>query len=112
VPKARTLAELARRYDVSKERAMSRLLHDLNYIIRPMLFKFQIFKMDEVSGAVVPFLPPFTFNLPSADVARAMIKKVVDHRDVPAHSVTINSEDGSISERWFWLDGVWRQKNA
>jgi hypothetical protein len=77
-----------------------------------MRFTFQIFKMEDASRKVAPFLLPLTLDLASIDVAREMIRTVVDHEDVPAHSVTINSEDGSISERWFWLDGVWRQKFA
>jgi hypothetical protein len=43
--------------------------------------------------------------------ARAVLEKIVAIEKVPAHSVTLTSEDGAISERWFQIDGLWRRKD-
>jgi hypothetical protein len=77
-----------------------------------MLFTFHIQKMDQRSGAVGPVVLPLTLDLSSVEMARVVVSKIVAHRDVAAHSVRIVSEDGAVSERWFWLDGEWRQKPA
>jgi hypothetical protein len=60
---------------------------------------------------VAPFLTPLTLDLP-IEKARELAIKLGDHEKVPAHSFTIKSEDGTISERWFHLDGAWRRKDA
>jgi hypothetical protein len=59
---------------------------------------------------VEPFLLPLTLDFPSIVEARKAIIKVAEHKDVPAHSVTIRSEDGTVFERWFQIDGVWRRR--
>lgn len=91
-------------YFVVGEAAYCRVRNSMN-------FTFQFFTIQD-NGEVLPFLSPLTLDFPSVAVARAMISKVLDHEDMPAHSVTITSEDGSISERLFWLDGEWRRKDA
>jgi hypothetical protein len=61
--------------------------------------------------AVAPFLKPLTLNFRSIDEARELAIKTADHENVPAHSFTIKSEDGKVSERWYQLDGAWRRKD-
>lgn len=61
--------------------------------------------------AVAPFLKPLTLDL-SIEKARELAIKTANHENVPAHSFTIKSKDGTISERWFYLDGLWRRKDA
>jgi hypothetical protein len=85
---------------------MVRLYH------RPMKFTFQLFKEDSDLRTVEPFLFPLTLDLSSVAEARSMIRKVADNAKVPAHSLTIRSEDGSISERWFRIDGSWRRRDT
>ena len=76
---------------------------------KPMKFTVQLFWEGELHGAVAPLFTPLTLDLPAADRAREMAMKVAAHRDVPAHSFTIKSEDGVLSERWFQLDGAWKR---
>jgi hypothetical protein len=47
--------------------------------------------------AVAPFLKPLTLDWLSVEVAREATIKLANHKDVPAHSFTIKSEDGTIS---------------
>ena len=37
---------------------------------------------------------------------------LLSQQRIPAHSISIDAEDGSLSERWFWLDGEWRRMDA
>jgi len=78
----------------------------------PMKFTVQLFWEGELYGGVAPLFTPLTLDLSSADRAREVAKKVAAHRDVPAHSFTIKSEDGTLSERWFQLDGAWNQGDS
>ena len=79
-----------------------------------MKLTFQFFWEGEPAPApaVAPFLKPLTLDWPSIDAAREAAVKLANHENVPAHSFTIKSEDGAISERWFNIDGVWRRKDA
>jgi hypothetical protein len=71
-------------------------------------FTFQMFW--ENGRTVEPFLKPLTLELDSIDEARKLIEKVVGNPKIPLHSVTIVSADRTTSERWFQLDGAWRQR--
>jgi hypothetical protein len=76
-----------------------------------MKFTYQIYwERLGKAGAVEPFLLPLTLQFASVVEARALLEKIVAIEKVPAHSVTLTSEDGSISERWFQIDGSWRRK--
>ena len=63
------------------------------------------------AGAVEPLLLPLTLQFPSVAEARTVLEKIVAIDKMPEHSVTLTSEDGAISERWFQVDGSWRRKN-
>jgi hypothetical protein len=77
-----------------------------------MKFTYQIYwERLGKAGAVEPFLLPLTLQFPSVAEARAVLEKIVAIEKVPAHSVTLTSEDGGISERWFQIDGSWRRKD-
>jgi hypothetical protein len=77
-----------------------------------MKFTYQIYwERLGKAGAVEPFLLPLTLQFPSVAEARAVIEKIVAIEKVPVHSVTLTSEDGAISERWFHIDGSWRRKD-
>jgi hypothetical protein len=49
-------------------------------------------------------------EFPSVETVREKARELVMHRDIPAHSLVIESEDGTFSERWFWINGEWRSK--
>jgi len=63
-----------------------------------------------LQGEIEPFLAPLALNFGSADEARRIFGQVTERPDIPVHSLTLVSEDGTISERWFKIDGAWRQK--
>lgn len=77
-----------------------------------MKFTFQLFTTGNDHLPAGPLLTRLTLDLSSIDDARALIKNVVDHENVPADSVAIHSEDGLISEEWFQIDGSWWHKEA
>ena len=83
------------------------------HYLRGMKFTIEIFWVTP-KGAIEPLfpipLPPL--ELGSSAHARDVATKLVGHQDIPAHSLTLKSEDGSVSERWFWMDGEWRRKDA
>ncbi len=53
---------------------------------------------------------PLTFDLASVDQARKLARIAGEFSDAAVQSFTITSEDGE-TERWFYLDGSWRQKH-
>jgi hypothetical protein len=63
-------------------------------------------------GEIEPFLKPLSLEFESANAARGVFEQILDHPKIPIHSLTLVSEDGKLSERWFQIDGEWRQKNA
>ncbi|MDR3472608.1 MAG: hypothetical protein P4M09_13115 [Devosia sp.] len=77
-----------------------------------MRFTFEAFWERRPGDLVLLFDPPLTLDISSADEARRIFDKVVLHPAIPVHSVRLTSEDGSISERWFQLDGRWRRKDS
>ena len=77
-----------------------------------MNFIIQFFWEGEPNLAVAPFLKPLTLDLRSIEEARKMAMKAAGHKDIPVHSFTIKSENGTASERWFYLDGTWRRKDV
>ena len=77
-----------------------------------MKFTFQLFTTGNDRRPAGPLLTRLTLDLSSLDEARVQIKKAADHGEVAADSITINSEDGTISESWFQTDGSWRRKEA
>jgi hypothetical protein len=65
-----------------------------------MRFTFKIYQMK--NGSLEPLLEPSPLDLPSMDAAYELAKHFASY--VPAHLttlITIESEDGSISELWF-----------
>ena len=76
-----------------------------------MKFTQQIF-WENPEGQIEPFLKPLSLEFPSADAARGIFKHVLNHPKIPAHSLTLVSEDCDVSERWFQIDGVWRRKDS
>jgi hypothetical protein len=77
-----------------------------------MKFTFQLFTTGNDQLPAGPLLTPLILDLSSIVEARGLIKKVVDNENVAADSVTIHSEDGTISEHWFLIDGSWTCKEA
>lgn len=77
-----------------------------------MKLTIQFFWEGEQTPAVAPFLKPLTLDFKSIDMARDSARKAADHKNMPVHSFTIRSEDGTISERWFHVDGSWRRKHT
>lgn len=60
-------------------------------------------------GTTAEWLKPLTLNLPSVEKAREAAKKATQAEPMRLIYVNIDSEDGSISERWFrGLEG-WRR---
>jgi hypothetical protein len=76
-----------------------------------MGYTIQYFWEGEPSETLAPFLLPLTLTMP-LDAIRDAALKTVARDDFPAHSFTIESTDGTLSERWFYLDGKWRRKDA
>ena len=52
---------------------------------------------------------PLTFDLSSFDQARKVARIAGEFTDAAVRSFTITSEGGK-TERWFYLEGSWRQK--
>jgi hypothetical protein len=75
-----------------------------------MKFTLQMFW--ERKGEIEPMTKPLTLNFESADEVRGVFSQILGNPKVPLHSVTLASEDGNVSERWFQIDGVWRRKDA
>lgn len=75
-----------------------------------MKYTFTIFWMNK--GALEPLfdIPVPYLHFPSVAVVREKARDLVMHRDIPAHSMIVESEDETFSERWFWIDGEWRSK--
>jgi hypothetical protein len=61
---------------------------------------------------IEPLLKPLTLDFASAEEARRIFGQMTKHPNIPVHSLTLVSEDGTISERWFQIDGAWRRKDA
>ena len=65
-----------------------------------MRFVFKIFQAK--NGHLELFLEPSPVDLPSTDAARRLAKHYASY--VPVHLITIETEDGSISEFWSGQD--------
>ena len=76
-----------------------------------MRFTLQMFWASP-HGEIEPLLTPLALNFASAEEARRIFGQVTKHPKIPVHSLTLVSEDGSTSERWFQIDGAWRRKGA
>jgi hypothetical protein len=76
-----------------------------------MRLTIEFFWQREGERAVTQFLKPLTLDFPMVELAREAARKVADRDGVPIHSFTIKSEDGTISERWFQMNGSWRRKD-
>jgi hypothetical protein len=79
-----------------------------------MNFTFQFFK-EESDHRVEAFLLPLTLDFPTVQKAREVIERIAKNNIAKngkglAHSVTLKSEDGKTSERWFQINGAWRRK--
>ncbi|OAI44053.1 hypothetical protein AYO42_05350 [Rhizomicrobium sp. SCGC AG-212-E05] len=77
-----------------------------------MDFTFDVRWEEPGKEGLHPLFKPITLGFASADIARTMVGKIVGHERVPAHSVMLTSADGTVSERWYQLDGKWRRKDA
>jgi hypothetical protein len=76
-----------------------------------MKFTLQMFWTNP-RGEIEPLLTPLTLNFASAEEAQRSFGQVTNHPNIPVHSLTLVSEDSTISERWFRIDGVRRRKDA
>ena len=76
-----------------------------------MKFTLQMFWANP-HGEIEPLLTPLTLNFASAEEARRSFGQVTNHPNIPVHSLMLVSEDSTISERWFRIDGAWRRKDA
>jgi hypothetical protein len=76
-----------------------------------MKFTIQMF-WTNLHGEIEPLFTPLTLNFVSAEEAGRIFGQVTDQPNIPVHSLTLVSEDSTISERWFQIDGVWRRKDA
>jgi hypothetical protein len=63
-------------------------------------------------GEIEPLLAPLKLEFASAEEARGIFGQVTNHPNIPVHSLTLVSEDGTISERWFQIDSAWRRKDV
>jgi hypothetical protein len=77
-----------------------------------MKFTLQMFWANATKGDIEPFLPPLSLEFPSTDDARRVFTQILGHPKIPVHSLTLVSEDGTTSERWFQIDGEWRRKDV
>ncbi|MFZ2007817.1 MAG: hypothetical protein WB697_07080 [Stellaceae bacterium] len=70
-----------------------------------MKFAFEI--LWTRNGFLEPLFEPAPVNLRSVKTARALAERFASY--APVHSITIEAEDGSIFERWSWLNDAWGQ---
>lgn len=70
-----------------------------------MKFAFKILWMRD--GFLEPLFEPTPVNLRSVEMARALAERFASY--APVHSITIEAEDGSVFERWSWLNDSWGQ---
>ena len=85
--------------------AFSRMFKRWRFAVR---YTVQWYWEDEL---VEGFLKPMSLWLPLGTV-RQKAQEIADDRKFPAHSFTVKSADGALSERWFRLNGQWRRKDA
>jgi hypothetical protein len=72
-----------------------------------MQFVFEIF----LRGSDEPVLEKAPANLRSIEGARFLVEHFATY--VPVASITIRAaDDGSILERWFWVNGTWRPSGS
>jgi hypothetical protein len=76
-----------------------------------MKFTLQMF-WSNLQGDIEPLHTPLALDFSSVDEARRIFGQVTNHPNIPVHSLTLESEDGTTSERWFKIDGAWRRKDA
>jgi hypothetical protein len=62
-----------------------------------MMFSFKVFQIK--NGRLELFLEPSPLNLPSTDATRGLARHFASY--VPVHLITIEAENGPISELWF-----------
>ena len=73
-----------------------------------MEFVFKIFWAG--NGSLEPLLEPAPVCLSSIERARDLAKNFAAY--APVHSITIETQDGSIFERWCWLNETWRSDQS
>ena len=61
------------------------------------------------AGATTEWLKPLTLNFASAEKAREAAKKASEVEPLRKIFVNIDSEDGSVSERWYRGVEGWRR---
>jgi hypothetical protein len=71
-----------------------------------MKFAFEI--LWARNGSVEPLIDPAPVSFRSIETARDAAARFASH--VPVYSITIAAEDGSLSERWSWSNGVWERQ--
>ena len=77
-----------------------------------MKFKVTTFWLNPKSGVVEPhFEGPF-LGFPSVEIARDAGKRLVRPGGFPGYSLAIESDDGSVSERWLRLNDRWSVEDA
>ena len=72
-----------------------------------MKFAFEI--LWKRNGCLEPLFEPAQVSLRSVEAARKLAERFASY--VPVHSITIEAEDGSVFERWSWLNDTWGQRD-
>ncbi len=65
-----------------------------------MKFTFRVYEQGAPAGQA-PLMTPLTIELGSVQIARAKARELTSTITVRALAVDIDSEDGTISERWY-----------
>ena len=73
-----------------------------------MRFNFEILWMRD--GHLEPLFHPDAVNLQSLKTARGLAERFASY--FPVQSITIKSDDGSISERWSGLNETWSRNDT
>jgi hypothetical protein len=77
-----------------------------------MKFTVTTFWLNPKSGVVEPhFEGPF-MEFPSLEIVRKATRRFVTRDSFPGYCLAIESDDGSVSERWYWHNGEPRLKDA
>jgi hypothetical protein len=76
-----------------------------------MKFTVTTYWLNGKSGVVEPLFEGL-FDFPSVEMVRTAAKQLVKPGGFPGYSLAIESDDGSISERWRLTGGKWSMKDA
>ena len=77
-----------------------------------MKFKVTTFWLNPRSGVVEPVSEGVFMDFPSLEIVRNATMRFVTRDSFPGYSLAIESDDGSVSERWYWHNGEARLEDA